>query len=84
MTVDTRTLVLVIGRLVNMASMPALFNDRMPPMRVANRLSRVIDWAGSSGRIVASEHIRRRETPAPGKRKWARGGYRPDPETQEK
>lgn len=78
MTIDTRTLVLVIGRLVDLASMPALFNDHMSTMRVSNRLARIIDWAGSTGRIVASEHIRRRETPPPGKRKWARGGYRSD------
>ena len=76
MTLDTRTIVLITGRLVDLCAMPRLFNERMPPHRAAARLNRVCDWLGSTGRIVASEHIRRREVPPAGKRKWARGGYR--------
>jgi hypothetical protein len=75
-TLDTRTIVLVTRRLFEMCARPALFNDRMPPHRAAARLSRILGWLGSTGRIVASEHIRRHETPPAGKRKWARGGYR--------
>lgn len=75
MTFDTRTIVLVTGRLVDLASMPAVFDDRMPPARVVRRLNRVLAWLGTSGRVIASHHIRRLEVPPPGKRKWARGGF---------
>lgn len=76
---DTRTMVLVVGRLIDLASKPRLFDDHMTFSKVVRRLDRVLDWMGSSGRIVASDHIRRREVPPPGKKKWARGGYRDDP-----
>lgn len=72
MTLDTRTIVLIVGRLVDLASLPALFNDRMTPHRVSKRLDRVLDWLGPAGCIVASEHIRRREVPPAGKRQWSR------------
>ncbi|MGE3064136.1 MAG: hypothetical protein AB7K67_01000 [Hyphomicrobiaceae bacterium] len=75
MTLDTRTIVLVTGRLMDLASLPRLFDDRMPPARIVRRLDRVLSWLGSSGRIIASEHIKRRSVPPPGKRQWARGGH---------
>jgi hypothetical protein len=46
-------------------------------------MDRVLNWLGTSGRIVASEHIRKREIPPAGKRKWARGGYAFDDVTQD-
>jgi hypothetical protein len=75
MLLDTRTIVLITGRLVDLCSMPRLFDDRMTPAIAARRMDRILDWLGSSGRIVASEYIRRREFPPPGDRKWRRGGY---------
>lgn len=83
MRIDTRTMVRIVGRLVDLASVPRLFDDRMTPGRVTQRMGRVLDWMGRTGRIVASEHIRRREIPEPGKRKWARGGYAFDDVTQD-
>jgi hypothetical protein len=74
---------MVTGRLVDLASVPRLFNDRMGPDRVTQRMDRVLNWLGTSGRIVASEHIRKREIPPAGKRKWARGGYAFDDVTQD-
>lgn len=75
MQFDTRTIVLVVGRLTDLASVPCLFNDRMPPSNVIARLDRVLDWLGPGGRMVACDYIRRREIPKPGKRQWSRGDY---------
>ena len=73
MQFDTRTIVLVVGRLTDLASVPRLFDDRMPPGNVIVRLDRVLDWLGPGARMIASDYIRRREVPKPGKRQWSRG-----------
>jgi len=75
LTCDTRTIVLITGRLMDLASVPALFNERRTPAMVVRRLDRVLNWLGTSGRVVASEYIKRREVPPPGKRQWKRGGF---------
>lgn len=75
MQFDTRTIVLVVGRLTDLASVPGLLVGRMPPSNVIVRLDRVLDWLGPAGRMVASDYIRRREVPKPGKRQWSRGDY---------
>lgn len=75
MTLDTRTIVLVVWRLVDLRGMPRLFDDRMTPSMVGCRMERVLDWLGPSGRIIASDYIHRREVPPSGKRKWQRGGF---------
>lgn len=81
MRLDTRTIVLVASRLVKLAERPPLFNDRMTPAIIARRLDRVLGWLGTGGRVVASEYIRRREVPAPGKRQWSRKDWgRPAPQ----
>lgn len=72
MNFDTRTIVLVTRRLVKLAERPPLFNDRMTPAIISRRLSRILGWLGPCGRAVASDYIRQRELPVPGKREWSR------------
>lgn len=75
MQFDTRTIVLVTKRLVDLAARPPLFNDRMTPAIIVRRLNRILDWLGTGGRIIASDYIRRREVPAAGKPQWSRRDY---------
>ena len=75
MLLDTRTIVLVTGRLVDLASMPRLSDAGVTPGNVVARLDRVLDWLGPGGRIVVAEHIRKREVPKAGRRQWSRGDY---------
>lgn len=72
MQVDTRTIVLIVGRLRALVANPRLFDDRMSPRRVLTRLDRVLNWLGAFGRVVASDYLRRQELPAPGRRRWSR------------
>lgn len=71
MNFDTRTVVLVAKRLVELAERPPLFHDRITPAIIARRLDRVLDWLGTGGRIVVADYLRRREVPPPGKRRWS-------------
>ena len=75
MIFDTRTIVLVVDRLLKLRDRPPLFSEGMRPDRISQRIDRVFNWLGLSGRVVAGDYVRRRETPPSGKRKWARGGF---------
>ncbi len=72
MRFDTRTIVLVTKRLVELSERPPLFHDRITPAVVSRRLDRVSDWLGFGGRHTACEYIRRHRAPPPGDRQWGR------------
>ena len=73
MRFDTRTIVLVTKRLVDLAERPPLFHERITPAIIMRRLQRVLDWLGMGGRTIAAEHIKHRTLPAPGKKQGAKG-----------
>lgn len=74
LTFDTQTVVRVVDRLQRLRKRPALFNDRMPPSRIAVRYETVMRWLDPSACAVVSDCLLRREVPMPGKGKWQRWG----------
>ena len=80
MKIDTHTAYAVTVRLHKLVQRPPLFDDRMPPARIAMRFARVLTWLGLGGRLVVGDYICRGDVPKTGgERKWGwRDGARPD------
>lgn len=70
MRFDGATIFAVHVRLRDLARRPRLFNDRMPPARVARRLRRFQRWCGPTLWWVLVDHEHRRTQPAADVIRW--------------
>lgn len=76
MTFDTRTLVLVTRRLLQLSGNPPLFHEHITPRTIAIRFERIKRWMGPYAGAVVSDYLPGYGLPPAGWRKWRRAaGY---------
>lgn len=70
MKFDTRTLVLVTRRLLQLSSNPPLFHELITPRTIAIRFERIRRWLGDAGCYAVGQYIRSNQIPPPDRRHW--------------